>query len=101
MISKELGFAEGDLYARKGGFDTKVFRAVQKRTGGDKGKTIKLLRKICQAQLDLFDTTAEDDAKLLQSEEISNSSRLSIAIRYRRCKKILLQNIMKTWENKS
>lgn len=100
-VTSQLGVPQGRLIARRDGFDSSVLRRVMKRIGGNKEKAVKLLREMCRAQLERFDTTAEEDTLLLGNEDASSSYRLNLAIRHRRSKKVLLQNVIEKWETES
>lgn len=100
QISNELGLGDGQLVVQRNGFSAKVVRAVQKRIGGDREKAIALLRKMCALQIDLFGSSVDDDTDLLQTNNVKDSHRASLAIRYRRSKKLLLQKIVDEWEIK-
>lgn len=95
-ITQQLKLPRGRLIAHKGGFDSSVVRAVVKQTGGNQDKAVTLLHEICQMQLGRFETTAKQDTKILNDEDRSPRSRL--AVRYRRAKKLLLQNIVDRWD---
>lgn len=100
QISNELGLGDGQLIVQRDGFNANVVRAVQKRIGGDRQKAITLLRKMCALQIDLFESSADDDTDLLQTKNVTDSHRASLAIRYRRSKKLLLQKVVNEWEIK-
>lgn len=100
-VAAQIGVSEKKLVARATGFDAGTLRAVEKRVGGDKQKAITLFKEICRAQLDKFETTMEGDTRLLNELTDEKSSRLCLAILYRREKKILLKKLAEEWNGKS
>lgn len=99
-IAQQLGVADNALIARAGGFSEPVMRAVKKRVGGDCDKAVTLLRETCRAQLDRFDTSVEEDTKLLKQQR-DDGSRFSMAVQYRREKKKVLRQLVDEWDGKA
>lgn len=99
-VAAQIGVSEKKLVARATGFDAGTLRAVEKRVGGDKQKAMTLLKETCRAQLDKFGTSIEEDTRLLKESTGEKSSRLCLAIQFRREKKMLLKKLAEEWNGK-
>lgn len=96
-IVAELGMSPGSVVVRRDGFHSTVVRAMKSRLGGDNSKAVTLLRELCRAQLDRYETTADEDSSILKEVQ---SQRMDLAVRYRRAKKLLLQTVIEKWDGK-
>lgn len=90
-VSTELGVPVGKLVAKVYGFEKNVIAAVSKRVGGKNELARKALRAVCLAQLERFQTSAEEDESIVIEAERDGKTRLAVAARYRLVKKRVLE----------
>lgn len=99
-IAAQMGLSGKSLTAHVSGFEASAVRAIKQLVGGDHSKTVTILRELCRAQLDRFETSIDEDTSILENLMEEDEERLRTAVLYRREKKILLKNIVDNWDGK-